>query len=115
LEHLRIGGAYFLDEWSVLNVPSLSYYARAYLEYFLENLFNKDPDEEYIYFMLGALYQIVYIHKGSPLSEKQTKVITSLVKLAVKKSEEGRFFKCFQVDIPEYANKFLEEHKRHGG
>ena len=79
LEHLRglkdervFGAAYYLEEWSVLSQEALLYYLRAHLEFLLETLSSPQPDEEFVFFFFGQLYQVIYMHKGSPFNSAQT-------------------------------------------
>jgi hypothetical protein len=51
LAHLRtlkdeplFRGAYFLEEWAVLNPPALAYYSRAHLEFLRETLASAEAD-----------------------------------------------------------------------
>ena len=74
LAHLRgledqpvFGGAYFLEEWAVLSPSALSYHARAHFEFLYETLASSRPDEEFVFHLLGQLYQVAYMYKGSPV------------------------------------------------
>jgi hypothetical protein len=102
-------GSYYLEEWSVLNTTALNYYARAYFEYLLEALDNKEPDEEFIFFLMGALYQLIYMHKGSPFSSEQTDLIIKLVKHTAIKAENQECFEYFSNDIKENIQEFFNE------
>jgi hypothetical protein len=86
LAHLRglkdepvFGGAYFHEEWSVLNPQALAYYARAYLEFLRETVGTAQENEEFVSYFLGALYQVFYRHKGSPFSPTQTNLLRRIV------------------------------------
>ena len=86
LAHLRglkdepvFKGAYFHEEWSVLSPRALAYYARAYLEFLRETLGSARPDEEFVFYFLGALYQILYMHKASPFTPMQTDFVRRIV------------------------------------
>ena len=106
------GGAYYLEEWSVLSFPALSHYGRAYLEFMIETLNSEKPDEEFVIFFIGQLYQVIYMHKGSPFSLVQTEIIKELVQYAVKKSENKECFEYFSNDIKEAGTKFFNELKK---
>jgi hypothetical protein len=71
------GGAYFLEEWSVLSPRALAYYARAHLEFLLETRASAQTDEEFIFCFLGQLYQVV--HAGNPFHPAQTNLLRRVV------------------------------------
>lgn len=113
LYHLHEGNAYYLEEWSVLNNVNLDYYARAYFEHWIDNLNSDNPDEEYIYFLIGELYQIIYMHKGSPFSSTQTEVIKRLVQLSILQAENKQRFEYYSNDIIENGRQFFSELSKH--
>jgi len=114
LAHLRRGEAYFLEEWTVLKLEALIHYARAYFDYLIEQLQSDVPDEEFIFFLMGALYQMIYIHKGSPFSRAQTDLIKELVHYTLKKSEHNPLFEYFKHDIHNSAQEFFAELNKYG-
>lgn len=86
LKHLRnlkneqvFGAAYYLEEWSVLSDTALSYYIRAHLEYLIDQLNGKNSDVLFVLYFIGQLYQVAYIHKGSPFSQEQTAFLKEMV------------------------------------
>lgn len=114
LTHLRglkdqpvFRGAYFHEEWSVLSSRALAYYARAYLEFLRETLATEQPDEEFVFYFLGALYQIFYMHKGSPFSPVQTNLLRRLVEHIGEKAAAGDSFEYFADDITRQSEQVL--------
>lgn len=114
LAHLRglkdepvFRGAYFHEEWSVLSSPALAYYARAYLEFLRETLATEQPDEEFVFYFLGALYQVFYMHKGSPFSPIQTNLLRRLVEHIGEKAAAGDSFEYFADDITRQSEQVL--------
>ena len=77
LRHHRGGGSHELEEWSVLHEPSLSYYGRAQLEYLFETVNSVNPDDHFVSQLFHQLYQLVYMHKGSPFTAAQTSLLVS--------------------------------------
>jgi hypothetical protein len=108
LTHLREGNSYYLEEWSVLNVDCLSYYARAYFEYLLETLERDNPDEEFVFFLFCELYQVVYMHKGSPFNETQTEAINKLVQYSLGNEKLDRF-EYFSDSVKESGEQYFTE------
>ncbi|MFG6447632.1 hypothetical protein ACG0Z6_05175 [Roseateles sp. BYS180W] len=81
LAHNNKGGtAHKLEEWSVLCEPSLSYYGRAHLEYLFETADSVTPDDEFVSQFFHQLYQLVYMHKGSPFTASQTDLLVRIAK-----------------------------------
>lgn len=113
LAQLRRGEPFYLEEWTVLRLEALSHYARAYFIYLLEELASDDPDEEFIFYLMGALYQIIYMNKGSPFSNEQTDLIKALVQLTITKSENESLFEYFGKDIHKSAKEFFDELKKY--
>jgi hypothetical protein len=114
LAHLRklkdepvFAGAYFLEEWSVLSPPALAYYARAYLEFLQETLASAQPNEEFIFHFLGQLYQVFYMHKGSPFSPVQMNALRGVVERLGEKAAAPGSFEYFGDDIRLQAEKVL--------
>jgi hypothetical protein len=102
-------GAYFLEEWSVLSPVALAYYARAHLEFLHETLATARPDEEFVFYFLGQLHQIVYMHKGTPFSPTQTDVLRRMVARIGEKAAAGGAFEYFGDDIKHQAETVLAE------
>ena len=120
LAHLRglkdepvFRGAYFLEEWSVLSPPALAYYARAYLEFLPEALASAPPDEEFPFYFLGQLYQVFYMHKGSPFSPAQTKLLRRVVEGVRKRAAVPGSFEYWGDDIKLQAEQVLHEMQAH--
>ena len=110
LEHLRAPATHhYLEEWSVLSKPALPYYLRAHLEYLFEMLANPQPDGEYIYFFLGQLYQVIYMHKGSPFSAGQTHFLEEVARALIHQASNEIRFEYYGEGIQEQALKFLSE------
>jgi hypothetical protein len=109
LSHLRglkeeplFGAAYFLEEWTVLSPSSLAYYARAYVEHLRETLASPHPDEEFIFYFLGALCQVA--HMGTPFDPAQTSVLRTVVQQTAAASGALEYF---ADDIKHQAEQFL--------
>lgn len=122
LAHLRglknepvFRAAYFLEEWSVLSVPALAYYARAHLEFLWETLGQAQPDEEFIFHLLEQLYQVVYMHKGSPFNPAQTDLLRRVVQRIAEKAATPGFFEYCGDDIAQAAERVLAEMDAHHG
>jgi hypothetical protein len=104
-------GRYFLEEWAVLSPPALRYFARAYLEHFLDEFYSDNPECGFLQFFALELYQVIYIHKGSPFNPEQTVV---LKRVALVASQEARSrFEFFGEDIARNAEQFLAELRLH--
>lgn len=80
LLHHRSGGTHELEEWSVLHEPSLSYYGRAHLEYLFNTAGSSTPDDDFVSQLFHQLYQLVYMHKGSPFTPTQTDLLVRIAK-----------------------------------
>ncbi len=120
LAHLRglkdeplFRGAYFLEEWAVLRPPALAYYARAHFEFLSETLVQVPPDEEFIFHFLGQLYQVFYMHQGSPFNPAQTNLIRRVVQHIAERAMEPGLFDYYGDDIWEWAEKVLAEMEAH--
>lgn len=103
------GAAYFLEEWSVLSPPALAYYARAHLEFLWETLGDERPRAEFVFYLLGQLHQVVYMHKGSPFAEHQTNVLRRIVQLIAERAADPGLFEEFADDIKDSSEKLLCE------
>ena len=114
LDYLRSPNAYHhLEEWSVLSKAALPYYLRAHLEYLFETLTNSHPNGEYIFFLLGQLYQVIYMHKGSPFSAEQTHLLEELAHALIRQATSEIRFEYYCEGIEEQALKFLAELHAH--
>ena len=80
LLHLKRGGTHELEEWSVLHEPSLSYYGRAHLEYLFDTASSSNPDDDFVSQLFHQLYQLAYMHKGSPFTPPQTDLLVRIAK-----------------------------------
>ena len=116
LAHLRrlkdepvFGAAYFLEEWSVLSPPALAYYARAHLEFLWETLAEERPREEFVFYLLGQLHQVVYMHKGSPFTASQTNLLRRVVQFIAERAAEPGLFEEFRDSIKDSADRVLTE------
>ena len=120
LTHLRklkdepvFGGAYFLEEWSVLSPRALAYYARAHLDFLRETLASPQPDEEFTFHFLGQLYQVFYMHKRSPFSLAQTNLLRRVVQRISEKAEAPGTFEYYRDDVRLQAEKILTQMAPH--
>lgn len=114
LAHLRslkdapvFGGAYYyLEEWSVLSEGALSYYIRAHLEFLYEQLSGENPDEMFVYAFVGSLYQVAYMHRGSPFTQEQTiylrKVAESVAREAGNRERYGGLGGAIQSGVGQF-------------
>jgi hypothetical protein len=107
------GGAYFLEEWTVLSPSPLAYYARAYLEYLRETLASGTPDEEFVFYFLGGLYQVA--HMGSPFDPSQTALLRRVAQQTAETAAASATFEYFADDIKQQAEKFLAATAAHDG
>lgn len=105
---------YFLEEWSVLAPKALAYYLRGHLEFLNETLNAARPDEEYVFRFVGALYQVIYMHKGSPFSVHQTNLLKRLAQDIADKATDLSRFPFNGHDIAKNAAQFLAQLARHG-
>lgn len=81
LQHLQAPttGNFYFDELTILGPQALDYYLRAYLEFLIETLSSQEgPNEGYVSEFFHGLYQMIYMHKGSPLTPEQTAVIVKI-------------------------------------
>lgn len=105
---------YHLEGWSVLNSIALEYYLRAHLEYLFITLDKAEPDEEFIFYFFSELYQVVYIHKGSPFTQEQTILIKKIVNYTVERIKNDKKFDFFEwKDYEENAQLFFDELDKH--
>ena len=74
----------------------------------METLESEEPDDEFVYFLIGALYQVIYMHKGSPFNEAQTETIENLVHYSLRKENRDRF-EYYGNDVKEYGELFFSE------
>ena len=105
-------GRYYHEEWSVLAPSALAYYARAYLE-FLREALAEDENEEFVFYFLGALYQVFYIHKGSPFTAAQTDLLRRIIERVGEIAASLDAFDYFVDDIKLQADKVLTEMDAH--
>lgn len=119
LEHLRglkdeplSKGAYYLEEWAVLSTPALAYYARAHFEFLFETLTQSPPHEEFVFYLVGQVYQVFYRHKSTPFNSAQTDLIRRIVQHVAERTE-ALAFDDFNDDIQEWARIALAEMKKH--
>jgi hypothetical protein len=80
LRHYQRGGTHELEAWAVLSEPSLSYYGRAQLEYLFETVDSACPDADFISQFFHQLYQLAYMHQGSPFTLMQTDLLARIAK-----------------------------------
>lgn len=108
------GATYYLEEWSVLSKESLRYYLRAHLEFLFENLYCNNPDEEFIASFVFQLYQVIYMHKGSPFSPEQTLFLKKVATVIAENAKDQKRFEYAGNDIIENVKQFLAELDVHG-
>lgn len=113
LEILRKDGIYYLEEWTVLKPKALIHYAHAYFYYLVETLESDEPDEEFVFDLMGALYQLIYMHKGSPFTPQQTTLINELVSYAMQQAQDGSRFEYCGDDIRDGAGQYFTELSRY--
>lgn len=120
LAHLRklkdepvFRGAYFLEEWSVLSPGALAYYARAHLDFLPETLAGTQRNEEFPFYFLGQLYQLFYMHKGTPFTSVQTSLLRRLVEWLAEMATTPGTFEYYAADIKLQAEKVLTEMRAH--
>ena len=120
LTHLRqlkdapvFGAAYFLEEWSVLRPRALAYYGRAYLDFLQETRESARPDEEFVFYFLGQLYQVFFMHQGSPFDSVLTALLRRVVEQVGEQAAAGTF-EYFGEDIERQAAKLLITMSTHG-
>jgi len=115
LKNAALGGAYYLEEWSVLNrEDALPYYLRAHLEYLLETLSSAEPNEEFMFFLIGQWYQVIYMYKGSPFNPEQTKLLQRVALFVADSANDERRFPFFNQDIGDQVKIFLGELQARG-
>ena len=109
LQNPAVGYAY-LEEWAVLSPIALAYYLRAYLEFLIETLSGQqDHDEWYISDFFHWQYQMIHMHKGSPLSPMQTAVIVKIAEHVVIEIKDSQRFADIGEGILININLFLKE------
>lgn len=118
LSHLRnlkyepiFGAAYYFEEWSVMSKKSASYYLRAYLEFLSENLYEDNPDEEFICCFFYALYDVIYMNKDSPFTSEQTILLKKIAEYIEKMAKDQNRFEYAGDHILDNTGKFLSELK----
>jgi hypothetical protein len=85
LKHLRslkgsiFGADFKLEEWEVLTPMALSYYLRSYLEFLRDELQSEETDDRFVSTWLLSIYQVAYMHKGSPLEPSETTALAAIV------------------------------------
>jgi hypothetical protein len=114
LAHLRglkdaplYGAAFYLEEWAVLSPRALAYHARAHLGFLLETLAEELPDEQYVFYFLGQLEQLVRRGAASPFSPAQTSLLRRVVERVDAQAAEGVSFEYYEDDIRDQAAKVL--------
>lgn len=119
LAHLRglkdawvFRAAYYLEEWSVLSPSAMAYHTRAHLEFLCETLASGHPDEEFVVRLLGQLYQVAYMHKGSPFNVAQTDLLRRIAEQIGEKAAVPGLFE-YPEDVKRLAKEFLAELKAH--
>lgn len=114
LTHLRnlkyelvFGAAYYLEDWQFLSHIALPYYARAHLEFLFETLEDEEPDDDFVFQLFSAWYQVIYIHKGSPFSLIQTELLRRVGHDIIKITKRDGVFEDSYIEAN--ARKFLAE------
>ncbi len=109
LLHHQRGGTRELEAWSVLREPSLSYYGRAHLEYVFGTVDSANPDDGFVSNLFHQLYQLVYMHKGSPFTPAKTDLLVRIAK-AIPMAAVERGVECLVDDyVMHNIELFLEE------
>jgi hypothetical protein len=110
---LSRGGAFMLEEWAVLEPEPLEYYARAYLEYFVDTLEREVPNLDFLYSFFGELYQLVYMGQYHRLGEPQRETLAMIAHLIV---DDWREVSCEDREsVSTSAQRFLAELESRGG
>lgn len=114
LRHLRelkeepmFGAAYYLEEWAVLDKSALSYYVRAHLEFLADQLSRANPDELFVHFFIGELYQVAYMHKESPFSQEQTAFLREVAEAVARDAKDQKRYGGLGVDIERGVGQFF--------
>ncbi|MFK7816523.1 MAG: hypothetical protein AB8B92_09310 [Gammaproteobacteria bacterium] len=121
LEHLQsrkgdvlAGADYQLEEWSVLKPSARYYYLRAYLEFLLETLSERDPDGGYIPDLFHQLYQTVYMYGAEAYSNEQKALLRKIAALTLETIKNHKGIEDLGEDITDNINVFLSELEKHG-
>jgi hypothetical protein len=110
---LTRGGAFMLEEWSVLETDPLAYYARAYLEYFVDALEREEPNLDFLASFFGALYQLVYMGRYHLLGQPQRETLAMIAHLI---ADDWRDSSCQDRQcVSTSAQHFLAELESRGG
>lgn len=104
--HPTLGACFMLEEWSVLEPPAISYYARAYLEHLIDTVESEDPDDRYIHEFFGSLYQIVYSARHESMPEAEWEIFSHVAHCIA----DRQWATSIDADYaPESARIFLAE------
>jgi hypothetical protein len=103
-------GNFYLEEWAVLGPQALAYYLRAYWEFLIETLSSQEgPDEGYVSELFHWLYQMIYMHKGSPLNPEQTAAIVKIAEHVTVEIQDYQRFPEIGEHISRNIDMFLQE------
>jgi hypothetical protein len=79
----------------------------------LETLSSPQPDEQFVFFLLGQLYQVIHMHKGSPFNPAQTLLLQRVAQSVAENANDQKRFAYFKQDIEAQVMKFLAELHAH--
>lgn len=96
-----------LEEWSVLSKGALSYYIRAHLEFLLDQLGCEDPDELFVHSLVGQLYQVAYMYKGSPFNQVETDFLKKVAEVVMKDARDTSRYGNYGAFIEATVGQFF--------
>lgn len=103
------GADYQLEEGSVLSREALPYYLRAHLEYLIQTVAESECDEGFVCCLFSQLYQVIYMHKGSPFSPVQTQLLERIAQTVAAAIDGQEIFSDSAQDIKDQAFTFVAE------
>lgn len=112
LHHLQdpAVGNFYLEEWAVLGPQAMAYYLYAYLEFLIETLSSQEgPNEGYVSELFHWLYQIIYMHRGTPLNFQQTACVVKIAEHVTVEFQDYQRFPEMGEQISGNIGKFLQE------
>ncbi len=116
LEHLQMlnvnaiaSADYKLEEWSVLRSNARYYYLRAYLEFLLRTLSERNPDEQYISEFFHQLYQTVYMYRSDACDDQQKALLQAVAGHTIEMIGNYENVDGWSDNIVENVSRFLSE------
>ena len=80
-----------------------------------ETIESENPDEPFISELLMAMYQVVYMHKGSPFSASETDIIKNVVSFIAEAATEKGITGYYDGDIKSGEERSFNELQSHEG